>query len=69
VFERIVGMRKKNDGSFRYRVRWYGYNRNDDTWDPSSFTRGCSASLSPSGGASLYQLAGNKRLIATYTYR
>jgi chromodomain protein Y len=35
VFERIVGIRKEKDGSFRYRVRWYGYSRNDDTWEPS----------------------------------
>jgi Chromo (CHRromatin Organisation MOdifier) domain len=34
VFERIVGMRKEEDGSFRYRVRWYGYTRSDDPWEP-----------------------------------
>jgi Chromo (CHRromatin Organisation MOdifier) domain len=35
VFKRIVGIRKEKDGSLRHRVRWYGYSRNDDTWEPS----------------------------------
>jgi hypothetical protein len=25
VFERITGMKKLNDGTPRYKVRWYGY--------------------------------------------
>jgi Chromo (CHRromatin Organisation MOdifier) domain len=36
VMEKIVGARKLLDGSLRYRVRWYGYSREDDTWEPAS---------------------------------
>jgi hypothetical protein len=25
LFERITGMKKHNDGTLRYKVRWYGY--------------------------------------------
>jgi hypothetical protein len=35
VFEKIVGLRKENDGTYRYRVRWYGYSREEDTWEPA----------------------------------
>jgi transposase InsO family protein len=34
VIDRIVGMRKESDGTIRYRIRWYGYNRDADTWEP-----------------------------------
>jgi hypothetical protein len=34
VIDRIVGMRQESDGTHRYRVRWYGYSRGDDTWEP-----------------------------------
>jgi transposase InsO family protein len=34
VVDRIVGLRKEQDGTTRYRVRWYGYGREDDTWEP-----------------------------------
>jgi Chromo (CHRromatin Organisation MOdifier) domain len=34
VFERIVGTRQASDGTLRYRVRWYGYSRDEDTWEP-----------------------------------
>jgi hypothetical protein len=34
VFERITGMKKLNDGTLRYKVRWYGYGPEDDTWEP-----------------------------------
>lgn len=34
VIDRIVGVRQESDGTHRYRVRWYGYNREDDTWEP-----------------------------------
>jgi transposase InsO family protein len=34
VFEKIVGTREARDGTLRYRVRWYGYSREDDTWEP-----------------------------------
>jgi Chromo (CHRromatin Organisation MOdifier) domain len=36
VFERITGMKKLNDGNLRYKVRWYGYGPEDDTWEPSA---------------------------------
>jgi hypothetical protein len=31
VFERIVGTKKADDGTMLYRVRWFGYTRDDDT--------------------------------------
>jgi Chromo (CHRromatin Organisation MOdifier) domain len=34
VFERITGMKKLNDGNLRYKVRWYGYGPDADTWEP-----------------------------------
>jgi Chromo (CHRromatin Organisation MOdifier) domain len=34
VIDRIVGVRRESDGTHRYRVRWYGYGREDDTWEP-----------------------------------
>jgi Integrase zinc binding domain/Integrase core domain/Chromo (CHRromatin Organisation MOdifier) domain len=36
VFERIMGYREAEDGSPRYRVRWYGYGRDADTWEPGA---------------------------------
>jgi hypothetical protein len=36
VMEKIVGARQLPDGNLRYRVRWYGYSREDDTWEPAS---------------------------------
>jgi Chromo (CHRromatin Organisation MOdifier) domain len=36
VFKRIAGMKKFNDGTLRYKVRWYGYGPEDDTWEPSA---------------------------------
>jgi Integrase zinc binding domain/Chromo (CHRromatin Organisation MOdifier) domain len=36
VFERITSMKKLNDGNLRYKVRWYGYDPEDDTWEPSA---------------------------------
>jgi Chromo (CHRromatin Organisation MOdifier) domain len=35
VMDKIVGLRKADDGTWRYRVRWYGYTREDDTWEPA----------------------------------
>jgi hypothetical protein len=35
VVERIVGVRQGADGTLRYRIRWYGYGRDDDTWVPA----------------------------------
>jgi hypothetical protein len=29
--DKIVGLRKADDGTWRYRVRLYGYTREDDT--------------------------------------
>jgi Chromo (CHRromatin Organisation MOdifier) domain len=34
VVERIVGVRQWAEGKLRYRIRWYGYGRYDDTWQP-----------------------------------
>jgi hypothetical protein len=36
VFEKIVGARRGTDGSLRYRIRWYGYSREEDTWEPAT---------------------------------
>jgi Chromo (CHRromatin Organisation MOdifier) domain len=35
VFERITGMKKLNDETLRYKMRWYGYGPEEDTWEPS----------------------------------
>jgi hypothetical protein len=34
VFERIVGTKQADDGTMLYRVRLFGYTRDDDTWEP-----------------------------------
>jgi Chromo (CHRromatin Organisation MOdifier) domain len=34
VFERIVGTKQADDGTMLYRVRWFGYTPDDDTWEP-----------------------------------
>jgi hypothetical protein len=36
VIERIVGARKLRDGSLRYKIRWFGYGEDDDTWEPEN---------------------------------
>ena len=36
VAEKIVGARKKNDGSWEYKIRWAGYAPSDDTWEPKA---------------------------------
>jgi hypothetical protein len=36
VFEKILGVRQMADGTLRYRVRWYGYGRDSDTWEPAN---------------------------------
>jgi hypothetical protein len=36
VLDNIVGLRKVEDGTWRYRDRWYGYTREDDTWEPAA---------------------------------
>jgi hypothetical protein len=36
VFEKISEVRQMADGSLRYRVRWYGYGRDSDTWEPAN---------------------------------
>jgi hypothetical protein len=33
VIDKIVGLRKANDMKWSYKVRWYGYNPADDTWE------------------------------------
>jgi hypothetical protein len=35
VIDKIVGLRKANDGNWSYKVRWYGYTPADDTWEPA----------------------------------
>jgi Chromo (CHRromatin Organisation MOdifier) domain len=34
VVERLVGLRREADGSESYKVRWFGYSRDEDTWQP-----------------------------------
>jgi hypothetical protein len=34
VMERIVGARQQTDGSLLYRIRWHGYSKEEDTWEP-----------------------------------
>jgi Chromo (CHRromatin Organisation MOdifier) domain len=34
VFEKIAGVRQEEDGSLRYKVMWFGYGRESDTWEP-----------------------------------
>ena len=34
VFEKIVGTKMSKDGTILYRIRWFGYSREDDTWEP-----------------------------------
>jgi hypothetical protein len=36
VFEKIVGARVGKNGKNEYKVRWFCYNREDDTWEPAS---------------------------------
>jgi hypothetical protein len=36
VFEMICGAKKLRDGKLRYKVRWYGYSSEDDSWEPAS---------------------------------
>jgi hypothetical protein len=40
VFEKIVGARRESDGSLRNRIRWHGYGRDEDTWEPASHLPG-----------------------------
>jgi hypothetical protein len=35
VFDKIVGLRKADDGTWLYRVLCYGYSSDYDTWDPA----------------------------------
>jgi Chromo (CHRromatin Organisation MOdifier) domain len=35
VIDKIVGLRKADDGTWSYKVRWYGYTAADDTWEPA----------------------------------
>ena len=34
VVEKIVGTKRQSNGSHLYRIRWYGYGREEDTWEP-----------------------------------
>jgi Chromo (CHRromatin Organisation MOdifier) domain len=36
VFEKIFGARVGKNGKNEYRVRWFGYSCDDDTWEPAS---------------------------------
>jgi Chromo (CHRromatin Organisation MOdifier) domain len=36
VFEKIVGARVGKNNKNEYKVRWFGYSREDDTWEPAS---------------------------------
>jgi Chromo (CHRromatin Organisation MOdifier) domain len=35
VIEKIARLRKADDGSWMYKVRWNGYTPADDTWEPA----------------------------------
>jgi hypothetical protein len=35
VIDKIVGLRKANDGKWNYKGRCYGYTPADDTWEPA----------------------------------
>jgi hypothetical protein len=35
AMEKIFGAKTIQDGGLRYRVRWYGYSRDEDTWEPA----------------------------------
>ena len=37
----IVGKRKQANGEYKYRVRWFGYGSDDDTWEPMENLSGC----------------------------
>jgi hypothetical protein len=37
VIEKFFGARQLQDGSLRYRIRWYGYAREYDTWEPAHY--------------------------------
>jgi hypothetical protein len=34
VVERLVGLRRESDGSESYKVRWFGYSRDEETLEP-----------------------------------
>ena len=34
VVEKIVRTKRQSNGSHLYRIRWYGYGREEDTWEP-----------------------------------
>jgi hypothetical protein len=36
VVERLIGLRSEADGSDSYKVQWFGYSREEDTWEPPS---------------------------------
>jgi hypothetical protein len=40
VIDKIVGLRKADDGKWSYKVRWYGYSVADDTWEPADHLPG-----------------------------
>ena len=40
VIDKIVGLRKADDGTWSYKVRWYGYTVADDTWEPADHLPG-----------------------------
>jgi Chromo (CHRromatin Organisation MOdifier) domain len=36
VFEKIAGARVRKNGKKEYKLRWFGYSREDGTWEPTS---------------------------------
>ena len=40
--EKVMKHRTTKEGNLEYRVRWYGFGSNDDTWEPEEVSRASS---------------------------
>ena len=41
----ILGKRKQANDKYEYRIRWLGYESEDDTWEPMENLTGCRAEI------------------------